>query len=120
MPKQAEKPIKLIGFLFYLTVLVAFVCGLFPFPGRKKLKGFLRFGSMGFNWRIGQVDQTLFSGFTMSWTERVYLLLVLLTAVVSTLAAIASKFIKKEWKGYFMLFLILETGMLGVFTADKT
>lgn len=47
------------------------------------------------------------------------LVLVLLTAVVATLAAVASIHIKKEWKGYFMLFLILEVGMLGVFTAEN-
>jgi NADH-quinone oxidoreductase subunit M len=47
------------------------------------------------------------------------LILVLLTAVVATLAALASIHIKKEWKGYFMLFLILEVGMLGVFTAGN-
>lgn len=47
------------------------------------------------------------------------LVLVLLTAVVATLAALASIHIKKEWKGYFMLFLILEVGMLGVFTAGN-
>jgi len=43
-----------------------------------------------------------------------------LTAVVATLSAIAAaRFVKKEWKGYFMLFLLLETGMLGVFTAEN-
>src|SRR5690606_13919672 len=47
------------------------------------------------------------------------LVLVLLTTVISTLAAIASVHIKKEWKGYFMLFLLLELGMLGVFTAEN-
>ncbi|MDV2887685.1 NADH-quinone oxidoreductase subunit M, partial [Alkalihalophilus pseudofirmus] len=48
------------------------------------------------------------------------LVLVVLTSVVSTLAAIgAVTFIKKEWKGYFMLFLLLVTGMLGVFTAEN-
>lgn len=41
--------------------------------------------------------------------------LILLTAIVSTLAAIASMHIKKRWKEYFILFFILQTGMLGVF-----
>ncbi len=41
--------------------------------------------------------------------------LVLLTSFVSVLAALASWSIKKLEKGYFMLFLLLETGMLGVF-----
>ena len=43
----------------------------------------------------------------------------MLTAVFATLAAIASIQIKKEWKGYFMLFLLLEIGMLGVFAAEN-
>lgn len=41
--------------------------------------------------------------------------LILLTTIVATLAAIASLHIKKRWKEYFILFFILETGMLGVF-----
>ncbi|WP_409293474.1 NuoM family protein [Peribacillus sp. SCS-37] len=47
------------------------------------------------------------------------LLMVLLTALLTTLAAIASLHIKKEWKGYFLLLLVLETGMLGVFMAQN-
>jgi NADH-quinone oxidoreductase subunit M len=47
------------------------------------------------------------------------LAMILLTAVLSSLAAIASIYIKHEWKGYFMLFLLLEVGMLGVFAAEN-
>ncbi|GAA0319770.1 NADH-quinone oxidoreductase subunit M [Bacillus carboniphilus] len=47
------------------------------------------------------------------------LLLMVLTAFVSTMAAIASLKIEKEWKGYFQLFLLLELGMLGVFAAEN-
>ncbi|MEZ6064917.1 MAG: NADH-quinone oxidoreductase subunit M [Planctomycetaceae bacterium] len=43
--------------------------------------------------------------------------LVLLTGVVSLLAAIASWSIKEKVRGYLILFLLLETGMLGVFMA---
>ena len=43
--------------------------------------------------------------------------LVVLTGFVSFLAAIASWSIQKLHKGYFILFLLLETGMLGVFLA---
>jgi NADH-quinone oxidoreductase subunit M len=41
--------------------------------------------------------------------------LVLLTGLVSLLAALASWSIDKHVKGYMMLFLLLETGMMGVF-----
>ncbi|MEZ6062219.1 MAG: NADH-quinone oxidoreductase subunit M [Planctomycetaceae bacterium] len=41
--------------------------------------------------------------------------LVVLTSFVSMLAAVASWSINKQHKGYFILFLLLESGMLGVF-----
>jgi NADH-quinone oxidoreductase subunit M len=44
--------------------------------------------------------------------------LIFLTALIGTAAALASKFIKKRWKLYYILFLLLETGMLGVFMAQ--
>ncbi len=44
--------------------------------------------------------------------------LVFLTALVATMAALASVYIKKRWKTYYLLFLLLETGMLGVFMAQ--
>ncbi|MET3697114.1 NADH dehydrogenase subunit M [Bacillus oleivorans] len=47
------------------------------------------------------------------------LLLLVLTAFIATMAAIASLRIEKEWKGYFQLFLLLELGMLGVFAAEN-
>ena len=47
------------------------------------------------------------------------LVLLVLAAIISTLAAIASIQIKKEWKGYFILFLLLEIGMLGVFASEN-
>ena len=43
--------------------------------------------------------------------------LVVLTAALCLLAIIASWRIEKHVKGYFMLFLILETGMIGTFLA---
>ena len=43
--------------------------------------------------------------------------LVLLTSFISVLAMMASWSIKKQVKGYLILFLLLETGMLGVFLA---
>lgn len=48
------------------------------------------------------------------------MVLILLTAIVSTLAAIASAIqIKEGFKGYFLLFLLLEIGMLGVFSSQN-
>ena len=43
--------------------------------------------------------------------------MVLLTAIISFIAAISSWNISKSVKGYFALFLLLDTGMMGVFVA---
>ncbi|GAB1371337.1 hypothetical protein MASR1M45_13990 [Candidatus Kapaibacterium sp.] len=43
--------------------------------------------------------------------------MLLLTAIVSTLAVFASWGIKKAAKGYFAMYLLLVTGMMGVFVA---
>ncbi|MCR8645079.1 NADH-quinone oxidoreductase subunit M [Paenibacillus sp. N1-5-1-14] len=44
--------------------------------------------------------------------------LVFLTALVSVMAAFASVNIKKRWKTFYILFLLLEAGMFGVFMAQ--
>ncbi|MNH87678.1 NAD(P)H-quinone oxidoreductase chain 4 1 [compost metagenome] len=44
--------------------------------------------------------------------------LVFLTALISTMAALASVYIKKRWKTFYILFLLLETGMFGVFMSQ--
>jgi NADH-quinone oxidoreductase subunit M len=44
--------------------------------------------------------------------------LVFLTALISTMAALASAMIKKRWKTFYILFLLLEAGMFGVFMAQ--
>ncbi|GGA12219.1 NADH-quinone oxidoreductase subunit M [Paenibacillus marchantiophytorum] len=44
--------------------------------------------------------------------------LVFLTAFVSSMAALASVYIKKRWKTFYILFLLLETGMFGVFMSQ--
>jgi len=43
--------------------------------------------------------------------------LVALAALVAVMAALASVHIKKRWKAFYVWFLLLETGMLGVFLA---
>lgn len=43
--------------------------------------------------------------------------LVVMTTIVASMAAFASLYVKKRWKSYFILFLLLEVGMLGVFMA---
>jgi len=45
--------------------------------------------------------------------------LAVMTAVIAALAAVASMYIRKRVKMYFILFLLLEMGMLGVFLAQN-
>lgn len=119
MAKHQEKAIKLVGFLATLPALLLALAAYFHYLAGKNLddfsvvKSWIQFG--GFK----DVDKRLFSVYYELGLNGFSLLLVVLTAVIATLAAIASMQIKKEWKGYFMLFLILETGMLGVFTAQN-
>ncbi|MVP01512.1 complex I subunit 4 family protein [Paenibacillus lutrae] len=44
--------------------------------------------------------------------------LVFLSALIFTMAALASVYIKKRWKAYFIWLLLLEVGVLGVFTSQ--
>lgn len=44
--------------------------------------------------------------------------LVLLTSIISLMAAFASFHIKKRWKTFYTMFLLLQTGMYGVFMAQ--
>lgn len=119
IPKAMEHAIKIIGFLATVPALLLAFAAYFHFLAGKSLQDFsvavpwIQFG--GFN----HSGQQLFSVYYELGLNGFQLILVMLTTVVSALAAIASKNIKKEWKGYFMLFLILETGMLGVFTAQN-
>ncbi|AMA71653.1 MULTISPECIES: complex I subunit 4 family protein [Aneurinibacillus] len=45
--------------------------------------------------------------------------LLVLTTVISTMAAVAALSINKRWKEFYILFLIVEMGMLGVFSSTN-
>lgn len=117
MPKNSEKPLKFVGFLATLPSLALALTAYFQYKGGASLDKFsLKLDWIHFNDFLGKglfaIDFELgVDGFTM--------IMLVLTSLLSTLAAIASIFIKKEWKGYFMLFLLLEIGMLGVFAAGN-
>jgi NADH-quinone oxidoreductase subunit M len=119
MPANQERTIKFVGFLATVPALIIAVAIYLHYLVGKSLSDFainkewIQFGGLqGAESGFFSVNYELaVSGFSM--------LLVLLTTIVATLAAIASIYIKKEWKGYFMLFLLLEIGMLGVFTAEN-
>jgi len=65
----------------------------------------------GFSW-IGQIKIDYFLGI-----DGLSVPMVLLTAIITFIAAISSWNIDKSIKGYFALFLLLDTGMMGVFVA---
>ncbi|WP_254509762.1 complex I subunit 4 family protein [Anatilimnocola floriformis] len=90
------------------------------------LCGFVFFGNQGTNYDIAQaqMQDTFNVGWIPSFDIEYYMgvdgisfPLVMLTAFVSLLACGASWSITKYIKGYCILFLLLETGMLGVFMA---
>ncbi|WP_042354343.1 NADH-quinone oxidoreductase subunit M [Bacillus rubiinfantis] len=119
LPKVQEKAIKAVGFLATLPPLALSLALYAHFLAGKKLTDF----SVSVPWiqfRGIEADEPIFSVYYELGINGFQLLLVVLTAIVSTLAAIAAcKYVKKEWKGYFMLYLLLVTGMLGVFTAEN-
>ncbi|MDF1613203.1 complex I subunit 4 family protein [Stygiobacter electus] len=65
----------------------------------------------GISW-LGNVKVDYFLGI-----DGLSMPMVLLTAIVSFIATISSWNIEKSVKGYFALFLLLDTGMMGVFVA---
>ncbi|MBM7690699.1 NADH-quinone oxidoreductase subunit M [Peribacillus deserti] len=117
--KNQEKAIKWAGILATVPALALSLFLYSYYLGGNNLSAFsekvrwIQFGS------IANADSKLFAVDYELALDGFALLMVLLTAVLSTLSAIASISIKKEWKGYFMLFLLLETGMLGVFMAQN-
>ena len=65
----------------------------------------------GFSW-IGKIKVDYFLGI-----DGISVPLVLLTAIISFIATLSSWTINKSVKGYFAMFLLLDTGMMGVFVA---
>ncbi|OIK16124.1 NADH-quinone oxidoreductase subunit M [Bacillus sp. MUM 116] len=120
MPKTAEKAIKAVGFLATLPALLLALAIYLHYQAGKNLADF----SVSVPWiKFGNLTGAARDLLTVRYELAIggfQLLLVVLTAVIATLSAIgAAQFVKKEWKGYFMLFLLLEIGMLGVFTAEN-
>lgn len=117
--KTNVKAVKTVGFVSTLPALVL------------SLYAFVKYNSVA--------EETLFSG-QANWIQFFWfkqngselfaipyelaidglsVVLILLTAIITTLAALAAFNIKKELKGFYILFLILEIGMLGVFAAQN-
>ena len=120
LPAGQEKLLKLVGFFATLLPLVLSIMAFAAFDRSiaaiqfVESREWLNFSTA--NLQMVGVDLTI--GYELG-LNGIGMVLILLTTVVATLAAIASIHIKKEWKGYFMLFLLLEIGMLGVFASQN-
>lgn len=133
-------PLVLLSLIVFLPVIGALVLAFVP-SGKDELARYITLGftigvlvlcTIGFfgngdtEFDVGQASMQ--SVFNKAWIpsfniyyymglDGISFPLVMLTALVSVLAMGASWSIKKHVKGYCILFLLLETGMLGVFMA---
>ncbi|MBP2242986.1 NADH-quinone oxidoreductase subunit M [Cytobacillus eiseniae] len=118
VPKANESLIKIVGLLATLPALLMSLVVFFQYRTGASLASFTE----EYKWFQFGDPSTLGDLFSIKYElgiDGFSLVMLVLTAILSTLAAIASIYIKKEWKGYFMLFLLLEIGMLGVFAAEN-
>lgn len=119
IPKTEFKTLKQLGFVGTIIPLVISLYLYAQYHAGVALSTF----SIKLNWlqfgNFSMYDSKLYTVDYELSVDGFSLLFVLLTTILSTIAAIASMYIKKEWKGYFILFFLLEVGMLGVFTADN-
>lgn len=118
IPKVERKLIKIVGILATLPALVISLILFFQsYSGANLTKW-----DESYNWfslKNSVAFGELYSIRYELGIDGLSLVLLLLTAIIATLAAIASVKIKQEWKGYYLLFLLLEVGMLGVFAAQN-
>ncbi len=119
IPKQDQQTIKLVGFLATVPSLLISLFIFYDYVNDGDLNAYSQF----YSWiNFGTFQGLSEKMFTVPYElgiDGFALIMIVLTTVLATLAAIASIHIKQEWKGYFQLFLILEIGMLGVFAAQN-
>lgn len=119
VPKKNDQLIKVIGFLATLPALILALVAFFQYRAGADLAALSeRVSWIQFFWFEG-IEEQLFAIDYELGVSGLSLIMILLTALVASLAAVAAIYIKKEWKGFFMLFLLLEVGMLGVFAAEN-
>ncbi|WP_428910089.1 NADH-quinone oxidoreductase subunit M [Niallia sp. Krafla_26] len=118
IPKREGKLLKVIGVLATLPALFISLILFFQYRSGVDLKKF-DVSHEWFSFKNSIQFGDLFSIRYELGIDGLSLVLLLLTTIIATLAAIASIKIITEWKGYFLLFLLLEIGMLGVFAAEN-
>jgi NADH-quinone oxidoreductase subunit M len=118
IPKLERKLLSVVGILATLPALIISLIFFFQYHSGAQLEKF----DESYNWFSLKNSIQYGELFSIKYElgiDGLSLVLLVLTAVIATLAAIASITIKKELKGYFLLFLLLEIGMLGVFSSQN-
>lgn len=121
IPKEQQKTVKYLSLAITgIQVVLAIVllanynynsAGVFEEKSFQFIEKFTWINITGITW-LGTVKIDYFLGI-----DGISMPMVLLTAIVSFIACISSWTITKAVKGYFALFLLLDTGMMGVFVA---
>ena len=118
IPKLERKLLSVVGILATIPALIISLILFFQYRSGAHLEKF----DESYNWFSFKNSIQYGELFSIKYElgiDGLSLVLLVLTTVIATLAAIASITIKKELKGYFLLFLLLEIGMLGVFASQN-
>lgn len=119
VPRTNENLLKIIGFCATLPALIMSFFAFFKYRSGADLETLSeKVNWIQFFW-MKEIDEQFFAIPYEVAVDGFSLVMMMLTALIATLASIAAIHIKKEWKGFFMLFLLLEVGMLGVFAAQN-
>lgn len=126
MPKSQGRWIKVIGIA---TTLIPLVLATWLYIDFNQQNNNLQYGehydwiNVPLNKDVPNLEQYGFTSYYLKFSyslavDGLSLPMVFLTALIATMAALASVYIKKRWKLYFILFLLLEVGMFGVFMSQ--
>ncbi|RAV17363.1 complex I subunit 4 family protein [Paenibacillus contaminans] len=126
MPKSQGRWIKVIGIA---TTLIPLVLATWLYIDFNQQSNNLQYGehydwiNVPLNKDVPNLEQYGFTSYYLKFSyslavDGLSLPMVFLTALIATMAALASVYIKKRWKLYFILFLLLEVGMFGVFMSQ--
>ncbi len=121
IPGKMTKEIKIVSLVVtFLQIIIAFILlgnfnysagGIYDLNSFQFIEKFRWIEITGLSW-IGTVKVDYFLG-----ADGISVPMLLLTAIVSFIAIISSWSIDKSVKGFFALFLLLDTGMMGVFVS---
>ena len=118
VPRDNDKTLKTIGTMATLLPLILSIVLYVNFQAGQAGAQFteqVRWITFSFAGGQGQLIE-----FPLSYSmgvDGLSMPLIVMTAIITTLAAVASMYVKQKWKSYFILLLLLEVGMLGVFAA---